>query len=63
MIKVLISSEAQSDMSEIRRYISEDLDNLSAANRILSSITKRIHSLEGFPLIGASLSSIVGFET
>ena len=63
MTKSLISFEAQNDMLEIKRYISDDLDNPLAAKRILSGIIKRIHSLERFPLIGASLSSIVGFET
>jgi len=63
MNNLFVSSEAQDDLRSIKEYISNELDNPSAANRTLSNITKRIRSLEIFPEIGASLSTIVGFET
>ncbi|GAB6275419.1 MAG: type II toxin-antitoxin system RelE/ParE family toxin [Peptococcaceae bacterium] len=50
-------------MLEIKKYISEELCNPTAANNVLSIITKRIKELAEFPLIGAPLSSIIDIET
>ena len=50
-------------MLEIKKYISEELCNPTAANNVLSIITKRIKELAEFPLIDAPLSSIIDIET
>ena len=63
MVSIKISPRAQKDMLEIKEYISEELCNPTAANNVLSIITKRIRELAEFPLMGAPLSSVIDFET
>jgi toxin ParE1/3/4 len=63
MASIKISPRAQKDLLEIKEYISEELCNPTAANNVLSIITKRIRELTEFPLMGAPLSSIIDFET
>ncbi len=62
MASLKISPRAQKDMLEIKEYISEELCNQKASN-VLFEITKRIRNLMEFPLLGASLSSIIDIET
>lgn len=62
MVSIKISPRAQKDLLEIKEYISEELCNPTAANNVLSIITKRIRELAKFPLMGAPLSSIIDFE-
>jgi addiction module RelE/StbE family toxin len=63
MASLKISPKAQKDMLEIKEYISEELGNQKAATDVLFEITKRIRTLIEFPLLGASLSSIIDIET
>jgi toxin ParE1/3/4 len=63
MNKIFLSPEAQNDLIEIRRYITDDLDNLTAANNTIANITKRIRTLAEFAEIGAPLSSVINFYT
>lgn len=63
MADLKISPKAQKDMLEIKAYISEELGNPTAATNVLVKITKRIRDLIEFPLIGASLSSVIKIET
>lgn len=63
MNKVHIAPEARSDLKGIREYIRDELQNPAAAAKTVSSILKRLRTLEGFAEAGASLSNIVGFDT
>jgi len=63
MIKVRLSTEAARDLDQIKEYISTDLDNPTAANRVIATITKRIGKLSDFPELGVSLSAILPIET
>jgi addiction module RelE/StbE family toxin len=63
MTKLHVTPSAQRDLHEIRKYIQEELHSPSAATNIISRITKKLRLLTDFPLMGASLSSIVDIET
>lgn len=63
MNKILLSPEAQNDLREIRRYISEELENPVAAGNTLAQIIKRMRGLLIFPESGSQLATIVGIET
>lgn len=63
MSKILLSPEAQNDLHEIRRYITEELRNPAAADNTLGKIIKRIRTLADFPQGGSPLSAVVHFET
>ena len=63
MNKIVLSYDAKNDLKEIKRYITNELDNEIAANNTISKITKSIRRLETQPLIGAPLSSIIEFDT
>ena len=63
MSKLNFSPEAQSDLLDIKRYITEELDSPMAAENTLKKILKNIRMLEFQPHIGAPLSSIVDIDT
>jgi len=63
MNKIQISPAAQSDMLEIKEYISTKLQNPTAAKNIISKITNRIRDLAEFPLAGSPLASLIYVET
>ena len=63
MMKVNLSPVAERDLEQIKEYISGELDNPAAANRVLAQITKRIRKLSQFPELGSSLETIVPFQT
>jgi addiction module RelE/StbE family toxin len=63
MVNLKISPKAQRDILEIKKYISEELGNPTAATNVLAKITKRIRDLMEFPFIGAPLSSVIKIET
>ena len=63
MIKVSLSAEAERDLSQIKRYVTDELENPAAAKRILAGITKRIRILSKFPELGPSLATIVSFRS
>lgn len=63
MAKLFISPEAQNDLFEIKKYITEDLGNHTAAANVVARITKRIRELSEFPGLGASLESIISIQT
>ena len=52
-----LSPEAQDDLSEIKAYIAEDLENPQAALSTVTKITKTIRMLQEHALIGAPLSA------
>ena len=53
-----LSPAAQDDLSEIKAYIAEDLENPQAALSTVSKITKTIRLLQEHALIGTPLSSV-----
>ena len=63
MNKLYYSPEAQTDLCDIREYITEELDNSKAAENTLRKILKQIRSLEKHAGLGTPLSSVVGFDT
>lgn len=60
MNKVRLTPEAVRDLAEIRRYISEELANPSAAQHVVSSITENIHLLERRAMMGQSTEALTG---
>ena len=63
MAKLHVSPEAEDDLQEIKKYITEEFDSLSAAINTLSKITKAFRRLTSFPDMGTPLSSIVDIQT
>ena len=63
MKKVRYTPEAKNDLSEIKKYISEELKSPIAATNTVSRITKRIRDLEHFPELGEQLSSIIDIDS
>ena len=58
MNKLYLSPEAQEDLSEIKAYIAEDLENPQAALSTVMKITKTIRMLQDHALIGTPLSAV-----
>ena len=63
MNKVFISPEAARDLSQIKQYISTELKNRSAANRIVGSILKDLRELGRYPEQGPSIEALKGLQT
>lgn len=57
-----LSDEAQSDLADIKAYITKELENPSAALSTVRKITKAIRTLREHALIGAPLSVIADVE-
>lgn len=55
--------EAISDLQEIKRYISKELHNPTAATRITKMILDQCASLKRFPQSGVEISAMTGYET
>lgn len=62
MNKIYLSPVAENDLSEIKKYISEDLENPSAAMSTIKKITKNIRMLSDYSLIGTPLSSVTDVQ-
>ena len=58
MNKLHLSPEAQEDLSEIKAYIAEDLENPYAALSTVTEITKTIRMLQDHALIGTPLAAV-----
>lgn len=63
MNKLKISPEAKNDLAQIKVYISQELCNPQAAEKLVSNITKKIRGLSQYPEIGSPLFSILGIQT
>ena len=63
MNKVFLSPEVSRDLSQIKQYISTELKNRSAANRIVGSILKDLRELGRYPEQGPSIEALTGFQT
>ena len=55
MAKINISPKAIDDMRDIKKYISDELLNETAAQNLLNDIYSKIERLKEFPLIGSPL--------
>ena len=58
MYNLLLSPAAQHDLQEIKAYISNDLENPTAALSTVKKITQKIRRLKEHPLIGTPITSI-----
>ena len=63
MIKVTVSKEARKDLVNIHRYISEELENSQAANRIIHELRSAAEDLQLFPRRGRSLDALISVHT
>ena len=57
MNKLILTAEAKRDLYDIKSYVTNRLKNGNAALRIVGSITRELHGLEQYPLIGRLLDS------
>ena len=58
MNNLYVSPEALSDLSEIKAYIAEDLENPQAALSTAAKITKTIRMLQDHALIGTPIAAV-----
>lgn len=58
-----VSPEAQSDLVEIKDYITRELENPRAALSVVSRITKTMRMLREHALIGSPLSSVADVDS
>lgn len=58
MIEIRFSPDALGDLQEIKSYITDDLQNTTAAENTIRTIMDRIKRLIDFPDMGAPLSSV-----
>lgn len=63
MNRLLFTPFARNDLQEIKAYITNELQNTTAALNLMKRITKKLRSLIDFPSMGVSLSSIADIET
>lgn len=63
MAKIRLSPLALSDLKEVKEYITDELCNPIAANRIVTKIIKDYSLLETSQKLGPPLSSIVHIDT
>lgn len=63
MIKVSVSREAQKDLVNIHRYISGELENPQAANRIIHELRSAAEDLRLFPRRGRPLDALIAVHT
>ncbi len=59
---ISVTAEAKRDLQQIRKYISENLNNENSASKIVGNIIRSIRSLKEFPEIGAPLSARVALK-
>ncbi len=58
MIEIRFSPDALGDLQEIKGYITDDLQNATAAENTIRTIMDRLQQLIDFPDMGAPLSSV-----
>lgn len=63
MNKVQLSPEAQDDLTDIRDYIEQELQNPDAALRTVGEITRRLRLLQEQAELGARMSAATGMTT
>lgn len=62
-MKLLLSPLAADDLHDIHGYISEELDNPSAAGRLIKDIVKAYKRLKDAPFIGSPLDAKIDIKT
>lgn len=62
MNNLYLSQSAQDDLTEIKAYISEELENPTAALSTVGRITKSIRILKNHAMAGAPLSSVFNVD-
>lgn len=62
-MKLQYTPEAIRDLTDIKRYISENLSNPKAAERIIQKIMRSCSQLKRFPQSGFSLGAMMGQDT
>lgn len=62
MNNLYLSQAAQDDLTEIKAYISEELENPTAAFSTVGRITKSIRILKNHAMAGAPLSSVANVD-
>ena len=62
MNNLYLSQAAQDDLTEIKAYISEELENPTAALSTVGRITKSIRILKNHAMAGATLSSVANVD-
>lgn len=60
--KIYYSAESRRDLNEIWDYIASELQNASAAERVVTGILDAVQQLADFAELGAPLSSIADVE-
>lgn len=63
MNKINLSAAAQRDLQDIKRYISVELDNTTAAVNTVRKITAKIRLLSEHPRAGAALTTIADIDS
>ena len=63
MVKVTVSREARKDLVNIHRYLSEDLENPQAANRVIHELRSAAEDLRLFPRRGRPLDALISVHT
>ncbi len=63
MAKIVVSKEAKKDLTAIRQYIRDDLNNPDAARRVIAALKKGILSLEDFSARGRPLDALIPVHT
>lgn len=63
MNKLRVNPIALKDLLNIRKYITEELDNPIAALRIIEKIVESYELLKEFPMMGGALSSKIDIST
>ncbi len=63
MHKLRINPVARKDLLEIKEYITEELENPTAAENVISKIVESYEKLKVFPLMGVELSSKIDIAT
>ena len=62
-MKLKLTPAAIDDIAEIKKYIREEYDNPTAANRIAEKIRKSYKQLKTTPFIGKRLDAVVEVQT
>ena len=55
MANIYLSEAAKTDLTDARRYIANELQNQTAAQRVVAKIVKSMRVLEQFPFSGTPL--------
>lgn len=63
ILKLRYTPEARLDIKSIQQYVTQDLGNSIAANRIISKLFKCCSNLTRNPMLGMRLSAKTGRET